>query len=155
MSGLFNRSGGATSTRRPSRVELDRLLSASETVISRHRVLRTVLVDSGIQTHPYLQITLKNLSGLLSLVKGGSYRISEGSRRGVDCNIVSSTATRSQQRNARLQVVTRHAITDGASMSVLTRDITRAHDGCTGGSLPPAMPRHYGISDEIHVCRQL
>lgn len=139
-------------------VDLDRLCSAWQTLVDRHSALRTVFIESITQQGLFDQVILKNAGAHIEKIQPSNRRVGYLAQLLSDADHLDYQALQIPHRllvatTSEGSVIARleasHSIIDGASASILMRELALAYDG----SLPPTPAPLY--SDFIdHLYRQ-
>ncbi|CAG9954856.1 unnamed protein product [Clonostachys rosea f. rosea IK726] len=131
-----------------SKVDAKRLSEACKEVINYHAALRTIFINSVYRSGTFDQVVLKPCNTRVRLIrcreiqvmaKLNSISLEETNKRSGPQLPYQITICQTPQGKVFMKMEMNHAITDGASTSLLMRDITRAYDN----ALPDAKPRSY------------
>ena len=130
-----------------SSVDAQRLSRACGQVIDRHASLRTVFINSVYSGGTFDQVVLKAPNHRIGIVKCKEIQVmaqlnstslersNDGSGPALPCQI---TICHTPQQRVFMKLEINHAVTDGASTSLVLQDIAKAYDGSLDISEAPS-----------------
>lgn len=133
-------------------IDIERLSTAWNSVVNRHEMMRTVLVQKNHANGKYCQIVLKGVDAKILIVES-KYESDPALRVRTEFSAISNyresgvphriQIMKTSTGKTFLKMEISHAIIDGASLMILLRDLRLAYDGRLEQVAPaPTLSRH-------------
>lgn len=122
-------------------IDVERLHKACEIVVSRHQALRTILVETGLDEAPYVQVAFKHITAPINRVTLKQHDLNSMETIPIGLGVLPYRIIICQEPDTglvSLRLDINHAISDGSSFQVFINNITRAYHDVSFTSTPVA-----------------